>query len=466
MYKNNILISFLLFFLLGFFFQSKAQQLSIVNIHIEGNVKTKRHIILRELPYSVGSVIAADSLNTLNTLAQQQLYNTSLFQDVAVTADKVDSTNINIRIVLNERWYFFPLPYFRWVDRNFSEWWNAEHHSLDRVNYGMTLKQGNATGNNDKLTLGLITGYTHQSVLRYQFPYLDKKMHFGMGLGWLYFTQKELNSDTRMDKQVFTKTVNNIQSGYRANLNFLYRPNLYERHSLQVGFGKTNISDSGFLAQPKYLPSYTKSFSYLDLTLGFSKVKFDYNAYPTQGMSNEFSIYHRVSGNNPLTSFQFRNVFAQPFSSTHFLLIENNTQAKLLSNQNYMDSKLMGYGSMQMSGLEYYVIDGNIGTLFKAEWHQKLGSYTFPKKTGVGIVDKVNEHLPLMKYQFWLKAFTNLGYVYSEKPANASKLSNTLLRTVGLGLDIIGIYDLVIKIDYSMNQLGDKGIYLHGGINF
>ena len=34
------------------------------------------------------------------------------------------------------------------------------------------------------------------------------------------------------------------------------------------------------------------------------------------------------------------------------------------------------------------------------------------------------------------------------------------------GVDIISIYDFVFKIDYSVNQLGDKGLYLHGGINF
>jgi hypothetical protein len=121
---------------------------------------------------------------------------------------------------------------------------------------------------------------------------------------------------------------------------------------------------------------------------------------------------------------------------------------------------------MQMNGLEYYVIDGNVGSFIKAEVHHKLGSFTLPKKIGIGIVDKINKNLPVMKYNFWLKAFTNLGYVYSERPTNASKLSNTLLRTAGIGLDIIGIYDLVIKIDYSMNQLGDKGVYLRGGINF
>jgi outer membrane protein assembly factor BamA len=463
MYKHIALIGFL--FLFGISFQTKAQY-TISNIHIKGNVKTKPHIILRELPYVVNSIVPKDSLSSYNTIAQQQLINTSLFLDATVTTQYIDSTHIDIDIKVSERWYFFPLPYFRWVDRNFSEWWNAQQHSLDRVNYGMTIKQANATGNNDKLTLGLITGYTHQSVLRYQFPYIDKKMRFGLGLGWQYFTQKEMNTATRFDKQVFTKTVNNIQNGYRANLNLLYRPNLFERHSLQIGFGKSEISDSGRMAQPQYFPNAGKSFSYLDLNLAFSKVKFDYNPYPTNGMSNEFSIYQRFSGKEPLTSFQLRNVLAKKITPSTFLYFENNTQAKILSNRNFIDSRLMGYGTMQMNGLEYYVIDGNVGSFVKAEAHYLLGGFSLPKHIGIGIVDKINKRLPDIKYKFWLKVFTNLGYVYSERPTNGSKLSNTLLRTAGVGIDIISIYDLVINIDYSVNQLGDKGVYLHGGINF
>jgi outer membrane protein assembly factor BamA len=465
MYKNIALVGFFLFFFFGTPFQINAQY-SIRNIRVEGNVKTKQHIILRELPYAIGTSITKDSLNILNTIAQQQLINTSLFHEAIVTTQLIDSTNLDVHIKVSERWYFFPLPYFRWVDRNFNEWWNAQNHSLDRVNYGMTLRQANATGNNDKLTVGLITGYTQQSSLRYQFPYLDKKMRFGVGLGWQYFTQKELNVDTRFDKQVFTKTVNNIQNGYRANINLLYRPNLFERHSLQVGFGKAAISDSGLKAQPKYLPNYSKSFSYADVSLAFSKVKFDYNAYPTNGSSNEFSVYHRFSGTQNLTSFQLRNIIAHKISPATFLLFEHNSQAKILPNDNFMDRRLMGYGTMQMSGFDYYVIDGNAGSIFKAALHYKLGTIHLPKSMGIGFVDKVSARLPDIKYIFWLKAFTNLGYVYSERPSNTSRLSNTLLRTAGIGIDMISLYDLVIKIDYSVNQLGDKGVYLRGGINF
>ena len=465
MYKGFTLFAILALFFLGISFQSMAQY-TITGIQIEGNVKTKAHIILRELPYSIGSIVAKDSLFLLNTIAQQQLINTSLFLDAAVTPQFSDSTHVNLTIKVSERWYFFPLPYFRWVDRNFSEWWNNQNHSLERVNYGMTIKQSNATGNNDRITLGLITGYTHQSVLRYQFPYIDKKMHFGLGMGWQYFTQKEMNATTRFDKQIFTKTSSNILQGYRANMNLLYRPNLFERHSLQIGFGKSDISDSGLIAQPHYFPNATKSFSYVDVSLAFSKIKFDYNAYPTHGSSNEFSIYQRFSGKNPFTSFQLRNVLAHKITSATFLYFENNTQAKILPNRNYNDSKLLGYGTMQMSGLENYVVDGNVGNVVKAEVHYLLGGFSLPKQIGIGIVDKLNKRLPEIKYKFWLKAFTNLGYVYSEQPSNGSKLSNTLLRTAGIGLDIISIYDLVIKIDYSVNQLGDKGVYLRGGINF
>ena len=434
-------------------------QIKINAIHIDGNAKTKSYIIARELPYHVGDVIANDSLNLLNTIAQQQLFNTALFLEVIVEANRVDSASVDIDIKVKERWYFFPIPYFRWVDRNFSEWWTVNHRSLDRVNYGLNLRQGNVTGNNDKLTIGFITGYTHQTTVRYQFPYFDKKLKYGLGMSWLNFTQKEINSSTVNDKQIFYKTMGAIQKGYRGSVSLLYRPNLFERHSIQLGVGNNEISDSAILNQAIFLPNFKKSFSYADLTLSFTKVKFNYNAYPSKGSSTEIVAYQRFSAASNLTTFQFRQVYAHPFTKNRFVLLESNSVVKFLPNQNYLDSKLMGYGNMQMNGLEYYVIDGNAASLVRAQIHQSLG--TVRAKSVLS-----QKYFPEIKFQVWLKAFSNLGYVYSEHPNNSTKLSNTLLRTAGVGIDITGMYDFVLKIDYSVNQLGDKGVYLHGGINF
>ena len=454
-------IKYLLFFTASFLFFSNfvSAQIKISSIQIEGNRRTKPYIILRELPYHEGDIISKDSLAILDIISQQQLFNTTLFEQVTVNSEQLDSFQVVIKINVSERWYLFPIPYFRWVDRNFNQWWNEQNRSLDRVNYGLNLGQSNVTGNNDKLNAAFITGYTQQSSFRYQIPFIDKKLRYGLALAWQNAIQKEINIATKLDKQVFFKTKNIIQEGYRANASLLYRPNLFERHSFQMGIGRNEISDSAFLYQPIFLPSHQKTFSYLDASLAFSRIRFDYNAYPTKGQSTNFILYHRFSKNSNLSSIQLRKIWARPFSKSNFIFVESNTLVKFLPNQNYIDNKLLGYGNLQLNGLDYYVVDGNAASIFKASFHHALGTVSVKNKL-------IPKRIPIIKYQFWLKAFTNLGYVYSEKPVNGNRLNNTLLRTAGIGLDIVGIYDFVLKIDYSLNQLGDKGLYLRTGFNF
>ena len=452
--------SYVLFFFLSIAFAFSAQaQITIRSITIQGNNKTKNYIIQRELPYRIGSIVAADSLEAMNTLAQHQLVNTSLFNEVKVESIMVDSTTADVLIHVKERWYLFPIPYFRWVDRNFSQWWNQQNRSLDRVNYGLNFRQSNFTGNNDRLVIGLITGYTQQAIVRYQIPFIDKKLQWGIGAGVQYYTQKEINYNTIADKQVFYKSNQILRDGFRANANLTYRPSLFERYNFQLGVGEENIANEAFLKAPQLLPNFSTSMRYVDFTIGYAKTKFDYNAYPTKGASVDFAWYQRLANNAPLSSFQWRNIWAHSFNKTNFIFTETNTQIKFLPNQNYLDQKLLGYGNLQMSGLEYYVVDGNAATVGKFAFHHKIGTITLRNPV-------TKKFLPEVKYHFWLKLFTQLGYVYSEKALNQNKLSNTLLRTAGIGVDIISIYDFVFKIDYSVNQLGDKGLYLHGGINF
>jgi hypothetical protein len=434
-------------------------QVKISTIEIIGNKKTRDYIIKRELPYKVGDLLEKNELDSLNIVAQQQLFNTALFLETSVSSEILDSSSVKINIQLKERWYLFPLPYFRWVDRNFNQWWTEQKRSLDRVNYGINFRQANATGNNDKLTIGYITGYTHQTTIRYQLPFIDKQLKYGMGLGFAQFNQRELNYATVGNKQVFLRTEDLIRKGYRVNTNLTYRPNLFERHALQVGIGNESISDSAFAIAPNFLPNHKKSFSYLDLNWSYSKIRFDYNAYPTKGASTEIALSQRFSKESNLSAIQIRQIVAKPIAPNRFILAESLTIGRTMQQSNYSDRKLMGYGLMQMNGLDYYVVDGNAATLFKAAIHQRIGSYTI-------INPLTKKFLPSVKYTFWIKAFTQLGYVYSSEKNKANPLANSLLRTAGIGVDLISIYDFVLNMEYSINQLGDKGLYLHGGINF
>ena len=38
---------------------------------------------------------------------------------------------------------------------------------------------------------------------------------------------------------------------------------------------------------------------------------------------------------------------------------------------------------------------------------------------------------------------------------------NKLLYTGGFGLDIVSLYDLRLGLAFSVNQLGEKGLFLH-----
>jgi outer membrane protein assembly factor BamA len=68
-----------LFLLLICIGQIGYAQVKISAIEIIGNKKTRDYIVKRELPYKVGDLLSKTNLDSLNIVAQQQLFNTALF---------------------------------------------------------------------------------------------------------------------------------------------------------------------------------------------------------------------------------------------------------------------------------------------------------------------------------------------------------------------------------------------------
>jgi hypothetical protein len=63
-------------------------------------------------------------------------------------------------------------------------------------------------------------------------------------------------------------------------------------------------------------------------------------------------------------------------------------------------------------------------------------------------------------FAFFLKGYGDLGYAYTPE-LGISRLNNKLLRTWGAGIDIVTFYDIVLRFEYSFNQLGDQGLFFH-----
>lgn len=438
----------------------KNMPVIISDIQLSGNKKTKNFIVLREVPFKKNDRLIQGDVAKLLILARQQLMNTALFVDVTVYVSSHKGNILVINIDMKERWYLFPLPYFKLIDRNFNQWWVDQKRSLDRVNYGIKFIQNNITGRNDNLDVWLINGYTQQITLRYNLPFFDKKLKSGFNAGLVYATQKEVNYATGDNKQLFFKQEETVKKTTRFDFTYSYRPDVKQRHYFRIAYNDEQVADTVLKINPFYYPGQRSGIRYIDFGYQYKYYNVDYIFYPSKGFLFEGNLYKRgLSKVADLWQASARAVYSIPISSNSFLHLEGFAMLKLPFNNYFINQRLFGYGYFQMRGLEYNVVDGVLGGSFKTTLHKQVLSFVLKNPFS----SKTHDRIP---FRIFLKAYGDLGYGYTQTQAVTNTLNNKLLRTWGFGMDIISIYDFVFKIEYSFNQLGRDGLYLHSRNDF
>ncbi|HRH59504.1 MAG TPA: POTRA domain-containing protein, partial [Chitinophagaceae bacterium] len=336
------------------------------DITVHGNKKTKPYIIERELPFKQGEYIPKNELQKKMLQAQQQVTNTSLFTSVVVYIESIHNNIAFINVDVKERWYVFPLPYFKLADRNFNQWWVEQKASINRVNYGLKFIMNNVSGRNDKLNINLIAGYSRQIQLKYEQPFADKSLKNGYSVGFSYSNQRELNYNTDFSKQSFYKQQNFAIETIRGELAYLYRPGIFTRHSFRVGYTSSKVSDTILLLNPNYFPGkgVLKKISYPEFSYTIQYLKTDYNAYPSKGFIGDASIIRKGWNKEMnLTQLQATANFIFPLTPKTGVQLQAAGILKLPFDQPYINQQMFGYGGPYLRGLEYYVIDGVAGVM-------------------------------------------------------------------------------------------------------
>ena len=449
-----------LIFLMFLPFVSMAQSKTCVGgIEIFGNTKTKYFIILRELPFKVGDSLTSSQIGPDFIKAKQQLLNTQLFLDVKIDTAQIGNT-MQVRVYVKERWYLFPVPYFKLVDRNFNQWWVDQNRSLDRVNYGIKFTQNNVSGRNDNINIWLITGYNKQFSARYTLPFIDKKLTKGFSIGFAYATQKELNIATANNKQVFFKHRTDAKKLWRIDAAYTYRPDTKKRNTLRLSYSNESIADTILKVQKNYYPGQVATQKALDLSYRYQFMDVSNISYPTDGNYTDLFFMKRfATPAQSLFQMSARQLYAKKVRTKSFLLFDMSAAYKSPIDSVFSNARLIGYGGMQLRGLEYYVVDGTAGIVARNAFHYNLKNWILhnPLQT------KTHDQIPIRLY---CKLFADAGYAYHKYAASSNSLSNTLLYTYGAGLDVVSVYDFVFRIEYSRNQLGRDGLYLQGEFNF
>lgn len=429
---------------------------TIRNIVIKGNKKTSESIILRELPFRSGEAYQLSELVKKFEIARKQLLNLALFHEVVVALKSFEGNDVDIAVDLRERWYLFPVPYFKFVDRNLNQWLVEQNARLDRVNYGIKVLYNNATGRNDKLNLYLVNGYTKQVSFSYDRPYIDNKMKWGLNVGMAVGKNREINYNTVNNKQVFYKDTNNfIRSFFRANAELTYRRAIKTRHRFGIGYSVESLTDTVVALNPSYFKNGSGRIAFPEVYYLMSYFDVDYNPYPLKGYIVD--VYFAKKGfNNKMNIWQLSakaNASWEIADQTYFSARLAGS-IKVPFRQPYFNQRLLGYSDFVMQGFEYYVVDGVAGGYAKAVLSREVVNLLFHVKR------KKDDQLLKIPLRAYAKTFVNAGYMYHPDPGT-NTLNNRMLYSWGIGLDIITHYDFTFKIEWSFNLLGQNGIYLH-----
>ena len=430
------------------------------NIYIKGNKITKPYIIKRELSFKTGDSIYLPELVKAFEMAHDRLVNTLLFTEVIVFLKGFRGYQVDVEIDVRERWYILPLPYFRPVDRNLSVW-QESGFSLSRVNYGLKYLQNNFSGRNDNMTLWLITGYSRQAEIAYDQPYADRTLKHGFGFSYTYSANKEFNVATKNNQQYFINADTLANAGKYLStqstltLKYYFRPALKTKHLFKFNLVDIKLDSNINAFNPDYFRSGRREILFPELYYQLDYQNVDYIAYPLKGfMANATLLRRGFNAEMNLWQLNVQTNESVKLANKTYFNAQNMIASKWPLDQPFYNQKMFGYGNFYLRGLEKYVIDGEAGFAARNTLLRELFNFSMPANI---------PFLGLYRIPFRVmaKTYFDMGYVYNNNPDPSNTLAKRMLYTGGVGLDVVTTYDFVFRVEYSFNQLGEKGLFLH-----
>jgi outer membrane protein assembly factor BamA len=462
--QNNVTPQYLLNISTADTLNKIDSKIKVEAILIDGNTKTKEYIILRELDFKSGDSINANSLYERCEKAKNLIYNTNLFSIVTVVPKLNPQLNLVVNIKVIERWYIYPLPEFKLNDRNFNEWFKTYQADFNRVTYGLNFSHNNLSGRADQLNFYLLNGYTRNYSLNYFAPNSNHNLNEGFSFGIGYQQNKEVIYKTsELNKLLLYRSSSFNRNSLFANISYRQRKGFYKKNIYFVQYNRIDVNDSIINSNynPHYLNSPKSSIGFTDIAYTFQYVNVNNINYPLKGKMFSTTLSKRglgISGGINMLSLdvKFRKFFTH---QNHFYTsVQLLGKLKLPFEQPYINQKAMGYGEFYLNGLDYYVVDGVAAALSKFALRKKLISFNVPLPLKI-------KKIPFIPFSFYAASYVNAGVCYNT-PAYQSMLNNKFLYTGGIGIDILSLYDMKLGIDYSFNQLGEKGLFLHASSIF
>ncbi len=425
------------------------------NIYIEGNKRTRRNIILREMSVSEGDKLPVAKMDELAELNRKRIFNLPLFTEVVIDILPVDDTTVDWLVKVGEQWFIIPELTLKLADRNINTWVKEQNADIRRANLGVAFKHRNFRGNLETLSAIVQIGYTQKLGLEYFKPYIDKKQQHGIGASFFFSQNEETFFNTSGNKWQFVKKPGlYIIRHFEAATKYVHRPGYANRHTVEARYRSFRADDTIVKLNRDYYKDGSNRLQIMEFTYRYDLNKVDNWNYPTTGLKVVGTAGFRVG----LQGFGFQSYvngevgYFKRFGRKWLWSEILRGRLTAPDDMPYTFRYAMGNGSEYVRGYEYYVIDGTQYALLRTNLKYEL--------VNTAIRNFPIRYLAVIPIRIYPKIFADVGYAVNPL-AGTSFLNNRGLAGYGFGVDIVSAYDFKLRLEYTWNHLGQKGLFLH-----
>ncbi len=455
------------FIFLLFLSSALGSQASLVvtDIICEGNKRTKESTIFRESRIQIGDTLQAKELDQLIVQNENQLLSTGLFNSIVTKIDTISSEEIIVNYAITENWYLYPSPLFELADRNFNVWWQEQGRDLRRTIYGMDLSHFNLTGRRDPFKIRAHAGYTRKIEFNYTFPIIWK--NWGLAGNIFYADNKEIGYKTIGNKTIFgmhpDEEVMRIRR--RTGLRLLNRPNVYTHHSFRIEYHHNSVNKLvAETLNPNYFLGGKTAIRFMYFEYDFQFDKRDYNTYPREGYFFGFNfkkeglyIFNDFDNTSASISFEYYKTLPKQWIVGWQTRLKANLDRSPVS---YANNTGLGWGGYRATGFDLYVLDGTDFIIFKNSIKRTFFKRKF--KLFAFLPDQF-ETFPI---ELNIRFNVDFAYVNERTFFETNLLNNRWIIGYGPSLDLILYNNFFFSFEYGINDLGDRGLYLHTSTAF
>ncbi len=441
------------------------EKVLVEDIILEGNRKTKDKTIFRESRILIGDSILLASLSEVIKENQNQILSTGLFNSVTTQIDTISYDRVRLRLDITENWYLYPSPLFELADRNFNVWWQEQNKDFSRTIYGLDISHYNLTGRRDPLKIRAHAGYTRKLEMHYTFPFIHR--NWGLAGNIFYSDNRELGYKTENNKTLFSMHPDEeiMLQRRRVGFRLLNRPNVFTHHSFRLEFHHNTVNEYVVeTLNDNYFLNGRNGIRFFYFVYDFQYDKRDYSNYPRKGFL--FGLNFKKEGlfifdefNN--TSLSLSGEYFLPIPKEFILGWQSRVKANLdRSVVSYANNTGLGWGGYSVTGFDLYVLDGTDFFILKNSVKRTVFQRTFqlPKRLPTQF-----RKLPI---EINLRFNYDVAYVNEPTYLATNDLNNRWIQGFGPTVDLILFNNFLFSFEYGINDLGERGFFLHNSTAF